>query len=398
MSRILIWSPNYAPEYMGIPPLVTDAAEWLTTRDHHVDVVTAMPSYPARIIHPEYRGRLWMHERRQGVSIHRSWLRVRPQERVRDKALYELSFAVCSLPLVLRRMRQADIVICVVPSLFAAAFAAAARRFVSPRTRLVLWVQDLVLAAATSIDPNAPSSRLMNVVREIERRALLAADDLVVCSPGFRDYLLERGVDDDRIATVLNWVDPDEYAVEPRSAERRPTHFLYAGNIGYTQGLETAVEAARLAGSDVRVSIVGEGNAAESVRRSADGAANVEVRPAVRREDAPGLLATADAHLVIQRRVSANVNFPSKIATCLASGRPVLASLDERTPAARVLRESGGAIFAEPEDASALAEGMLQLHASADLRASLGAAGRSYATSRLSREILLPELERAFLA
>ena len=395
--RVLVWSPNYAPEYMGIPPLVTDAAEWLTERSHDVNVVTAMPNYPARVIHPQYRGRLWMHERSRGVSIHRSWLRVRPQESVRDKALYEVSFATCSLPLVLKRLRRADVLVCVVPSLFAAAFAVVARRLVSPRVRLVLWVQDLVLAAASSVDPNASNSPPLRVVREIERRAFLAADDIVVCSPGFRDYLLDRGVDDNRITTVLNWVDPNEYSAEPCPAERGTTHFLYAGNIGYTQGLETVVVAARLAGSDVRVSIVGEGNTAESLRRSADGADNVEVRPPVPRGDLPGLLASADAHLVIQRRVSANVNFPSKIATCLASGRPVLASLDGRTPAARVLRDSGGALLAEPENPRALAEGMLQLHASADLRASLGAAGRSYAIARLSRAVLLPALEEALL-
>ena len=42
MSRILIWSPNYAPELIGIPPLVTSAAEWLAARGHKIDVVTAL--------------------------------------------------------------------------------------------------------------------------------------------------------------------------------------------------------------------------------------------------------------------------------------------------------------------------------------------------------------------
>ena len=36
MSRVLIWSPNYARELIGIPPVVTDAAEWLVKRGHQV--------------------------------------------------------------------------------------------------------------------------------------------------------------------------------------------------------------------------------------------------------------------------------------------------------------------------------------------------------------------------
>lgn len=52
VARILIWSPNYAPELTGTPPLVTDGAEWLATNGHRVEVVTAVPNYPARQLIP----------------------------------------------------------------------------------------------------------------------------------------------------------------------------------------------------------------------------------------------------------------------------------------------------------------------------------------------------------
>jgi colanic acid biosynthesis glycosyl transferase WcaI len=78
MTKILVWSPNYAPELTGIPPLVTDAAEWLAGRGHRVDVATAVPNYPERRIHRDYRGALWRTNRRDGVVVHRSWIRVRP--------------------------------------------------------------------------------------------------------------------------------------------------------------------------------------------------------------------------------------------------------------------------------------------------------------------------------
>ena len=98
MSRILVWSPNYAPELIGLPPLVTDACDWLAAQGHEVDVVTALPNYPEREIFPGYRGRLSLAEQRGAVRIHRSWLRVRLCERFVDKVLYELSFTTFSAP------------------------------------------------------------------------------------------------------------------------------------------------------------------------------------------------------------------------------------------------------------------------------------------------------------
>ena len=96
MSRLVIWSPNYAPELIGIPPLVTSAAEWLAGRGHTVDVVTAVPNYPERVVRAAYRGAVYRSSVEHGVSVHRSWLRVRPNERFVDKALYEASFALVS--------------------------------------------------------------------------------------------------------------------------------------------------------------------------------------------------------------------------------------------------------------------------------------------------------------
>jgi glycosyltransferase involved in cell wall biosynthesis len=388
LSRILIWSPNYAPELIGIPPLVTSAAEWLAGRGHAVEVVTALPNYPERVIRPEFRGTLYRSGAEGGVGVHRSWLRVRPEESALDKALYEGSFALVSLPRVLTRAPRADVVVCVVPSLAAAALAATVVR---PR-RLVIWVQDLVALAAESLDsPHALSRR---AARALERAAYVRADRIVVCSPGFERPVREAGAGSTPIDTVYNWVDTEEITAQPPPAGS-PTRFLYAGNLGYTQGFETLIDGAKLAGDGVQVEIVGGGNAFSDLAGLS--VPNVAVRPSVPRGEYPGLLARADVHVVVQRRVSAGANLPSKIASYLASGRPVLASIDGRTAAAELLRESGAAVFVEPEDAAALAGAMRRLRDDAGLRAELGAKARAFAERRLAKERSLEQLEEAIL-
>jgi colanic acid biosynthesis glycosyl transferase WcaI len=395
VTRILIWSPNYAPEPTGIPPLVTDAAEWLVGRGHSVDVVTALPNYPERRIHSEYRGVLSRSETVNGVRVHRSWLRARPERSFADKALYELTISTFALPNAVRHARHADVVVCLVPTLLAATYAAGLARVL--KKRLVLWVQDLVLSAAASVGVSAGGSRVLSVAGLLERSAVRAADSVIVCSPGFREYFARSGANPQRIETIYNWADIERISPRPLDRNGGPVRFLYAGNLGYTQGLETLVDAARIGGDGLSVEIVGAGNASEIVHRLSLDVPNISVRAPVDRRDYSELLASADVQLVIQRRISGGANLPSKIATSMASGRPLLASIDPATPAADVLRESGGAILTEPESPVSLAEGMRRLASDAGLRTTLGANARAYAERKFAKQPALERLEAVLL-
>lgn len=387
--RILLWSPNYAPELTGIPPLVTDAAEWLAARGHSVDVVTAVPNYPQRRIHDEYAGVLWRSEDRNGVRVHRSWLRATRETSLLDKALYELSISTFALPNASRIAGRVDVILCVVPTLLAGLYGAVLARVL--RKPLVLWIQDLVLhAGAAVVGPGG--ARLLAGAAGLERWLYRRADGLIVCSPGFREHLAGAGVDDDRVHTIYNWADTDTIRpCEPK--ENRPPRFLYAGNLGHTQGFETLLEAARLGGNSLAVDIVGAGNEALRVERLAASVANVTVRGPVAAAEYPGVLAAADVHIVLQRKVAAGANLPSKISSSLASGRPIVGSLRQDTPAARLLEESGAAVVVPAESPHLLAEAMLQLAGDPSRRAQLGRSGRAYAELHLSREPALARLE-----
>jgi colanic acid biosynthesis glycosyl transferase WcaI len=401
MARLLIWSPNYAPEPTGIPPLVTDAAEWLVERGHSVDVVTAVPNYPERRIHGEYRSVLWRSETRNGVRVHRSWLRARPERTFADKALYELTISTFALPNAVRAARRADVIVCVVPTLLAARYAASIARRVDKR--LVLWVQDLVLSAAQSVEAGRFAQRALDMARRLERSAALAADRIVVCSEGFATYLAENGAPRERITTVHNWADLDTITPTVNgnghghvNGNGHAPRFLYAGNLGHTQGFETLIDAARMS-PEVDVEIVGAGNAADDVRALADSAPNVSVRDPVEESAYPRLLGSAHAHIVLQRRISAGANLPSKIATSLASGRPIIGSIDLQTPAAELLRRSGAAILVEPEEPAALAAAMRELASDADRRKEMGRRGRAFAERHLAKEPALRKLETAIV-
>lgn len=257
-------------------------------------------------------------------------------------------------------------------------------------------MQDLVLSAGQSVDAGSAAQRVLASARRLERTAARSADTIIVCSSGFGQYLQQYGVDPARIETIHNWADLESIQPAIIDGNGRPPRFLYAGNLGFTQGFETLIDAARLNGA-VSVEIVGAGNAADEVRGLAQGVPNVLVRDPVERSAYSDLLASADAHIVLQRRVSAGANLPSKIATSLASGRPIIGSIGLGTPAAELLRSSGAAILVEPESPAALASAMRELAADPDRRAAMGRSGREFAEQHLAKEPALARLEAGII-
>jgi colanic acid biosynthesis glycosyl transferase WcaI len=258
-------------------------------------------------------------------------------------------------------------------------------------------VQDLVLAGANALELGPKARRLLDSAERAERFAAAAADLIVACSPGFRDHFLSLGIAPSRIEVILNWADVDRIRAEPAPENGLPTRFLYAGNLGYSQGFDTLVEAARMLDGTIALDIVGAGNAQPVVEEQVRGIEGITLRPPVPAEDYPALLAHSDVQLVLQRRVSAGANLPSKIATYLASGRPILASIDPGTAAAELLRQSGGAVLVEPESPTELAAAMKRLSSDPALRRRLGEHAREFAVRRLSRDQALGRLEAAIL-
>ena len=58
---------------------------------------------------------------------------------------------------------RADVLVCVIPTLLAATYAAALARVL--KKRLVLWIQDLVLSAAASVGVGPTASRFLSATR-----------------------------------------------------------------------------------------------------------------------------------------------------------------------------------------------------------------------------------------
>jgi colanic acid biosynthesis glycosyl transferase WcaI len=402
--RILIYSYNYHPEPIGIAPLMTELAEGLVTRGHEVRVVTGMPNYPQRQVYPEYQGKLYCTEERNGVIIQRSCVWTRPKPGLLNRMLLDGSFVLSSLTQALRGWRP-DAILLTVPPLPVSVPAALLGWFYS--CPIVLNLQDILPDAAVHVGL-LTNPQAIRVFEALEKFAYRSAHTISVITDGFTDNLTAKGVPIEKIRCIPNWVDVKFIRPMPkldnafRQAHNLADKFvvMYSGNIALTQGLKTVIRAAAKLSHvpEIVFVIVGEPKALAVLEEACleHKVENVRLLPFQPREALPEMLAAADMGLVMQKSNVVSFNMPSKIQVLLASGRPIVASVPSTGTAARAIRQSGGGIVVEPEQPDKLAEAILHLHQNPIEAEALGLQGRKYAVLNYSFEQALSRYEELF--
>lgn len=399
--RILLYGLNFTPEPTGIGKYTGEMAQWLASAGHDVRVITAPPYYPHWRILPGYRGWRYTREMSGEVKVYRAPLWVPRVPSGIKRVLHLASFAAFSLPLLLRQIFtwRPEVVWCVAPALACAPGAALAARLCGA----VSWlhVQDLEIDAA--FDLGLLKGRVMRDGSLASERALLRSFDRVSSiSRRMLGKLHDKGVNAERTVLFPNWVDTEAIQPMPSNNSYRSrlgipeSAFvaMYSGSMGAKQGLEVMAAAARrVAGrSNIHFVFCGQGSGREALHVASAGVANVHWLPLQPAESLAELLCTADVHLLPQQRAAADLAMPSKLTGMLASGRPIIATVDMGTELAWWVKDCGCVVA--PGDDEALADRLLELSLSRARCRVLGDQARQRAVERLSRDAIL----RAFAA
>jgi colanic acid biosynthesis glycosyl transferase WcaI len=404
--RILVYSYNYHPEPIGIAPLMTELAEGLVQRGHQVRVITAMPWYPTNQISPNYRGKLYLTEKRNGVKIQRCYVWIRRDRNLRNRVLFEVSFVFLSFFQALWGKRP-DVILLTVPGLPVCIPAAILGWLY--RTPIVLNLQDILPDAAVHVGL-IESKKMIRLLQRLEKFAYKTAKKISVIANGFTKNLIEKGVPAQKIVEIPNWVDVNFIKPLPqennyfRAENQLDGKFvvMYSGNIALTQPLEVLIDAAaRLQHiRDLAIVIVGKKEALARLNRYCEkqGITNVVLRPFEPREKLPEMLAAADVAMVMQKHNVISFNMPSKIQVLLASGRAIIGSVPATGTAARAIEQSGGGIVVPPEDPDALAKAILDLYSNPEKVKTLGQRGRQYAEQHYAFEFALDNYEQLFFS
>ncbi len=367
--KILLYGINYSPELTGIGKYSGEMAAWLAAQGHEVRVVTAPPYYPDWKVWQGFSA--WRFNKRQeaGVTVIRCPLYVPARPTAVKRLLHLASFSLSSAFALLAQLRwKPELVILVVPTLFCAPQALALAKLTGAKS--VLHVQDYEVDALFGLSI-AKGERLKRWAFAVERALLRSFDRVSTISSGMLRRAEQKGVANDQLRFFPNWSETARFKNVPRNADllRRlgvdpdKRVLLYSGNIGEKQGLECVIEAAeRLADrTELVFLVVGEGAGKARLLELClqRNLTNVVFAPLQPYDDLPALLASADCHLVIQKRGAADAVLPSKLTNILAVGGNALITADPDTSLGVLCTEYPDiATLVEPESLEALVTGI----------------------------------------
>ena len=385
---ITIFGINYWPEHTGNAPYTTGLAEYLAQTGWNVTVVAGLPHYPSWSVPLEYRHRT-LTETVNGVTVHHRWHYVPQRQSAFRRALWELSFF--SHGAVTTPKSKPDVILGIAPSVSGALLAAT----YSKRTKRPYGVLFQDLSGAAASQSGTPGgAKVAGVVSKMESVAVRNAAAVGIVADGFRAHLHELGIDDDRIHRVRNWNN-----AYPPTQDRQTTRatfgwyddtwvVLHAGNMGYKQGLENVIDAARLAQHDPNSPLfvfMGDGNQREHLVQYAAGLRNVQFVPTQPIDSGyPNALMAADTLLVNQRSTVMEMCLPSKLCSYLASGTPIVAAVALESETARELALAQSGTVVPHGDPAQLLSAISQIQSAPAIHREISARGLAYATSQLT--------------
>lgn len=330
--KILIVTQYFWPENFRI----NDLCQGLVDRGHDVTVYTGLPNYPEGEFFKGYSLLKGPYKEKFGkINIIRSPLIPRGKNKNIQLALNFFSFFfIASLlaPFLVRG--KFDKIFVYEPSPIMVGIPGIVLKYLKG-IPMILWVTDLWPESleATGVVKN---KKMLALVAVMVKWIYKHTDRILITSKGFKSRITAMGVPEHKIKYWPQWAEPNLPPTEYVDKFLPTTGFkiIFAGNIGSSQDLPTLVETARLLkdNKDIHFIIIGDGLMRRWAEKEIEklGLKNTFLflgkKPV---ETMPYYFSHADALLVsLTNSDLFSITVPSKVQSYLASGKPIIASLN----------------------------------------------------------------------
>jgi glycosyltransferase involved in cell wall biosynthesis len=393
--KILFLTENFPPETNAAATRVFERACYWVRDGHEVTVITQAPNFPFGKLYDGYKNSWRQIETIEGIRVVRVKTYIAANAGVAHRTLDFVSYMFTAVWFGLLE-RRPDVVVSTSPQFFAAVggwLIGALRRI-----PFVFELGDLWPASIVAVGAMKPSLAI-RLVEKLELFLYRRSAAVVALTNAFKNNLIERGINGNKVAIVINGVDLPRYAPQDRDPALANEWGLedkfvlgYIGTHGMAHGLENVLEAA--AQLDHRKDLVflfaGPGAARDGLIQEAKerSLTNVVFMPSQPKDRMPAVWSLCDVALVHLKDspVFAEV-IPSKIFEAMGMGLPVLIAAPEGEATA-IIEKAGAGLVVPPEDANALIQATERFLDDSEFRTSAGK--RSFAAA--------PTHSRAFQA
>ncbi len=266
--------------------------------------------------------------------------------------------------------------------------------------KIVYNLQDVFPDSLVHTGLTKKGSIIWKIGAKIEQITYKYADRIVVISEDFKKNIMAKGVPEEKITVIRNWVDEQAVVSVPREEnslydeyglDRSKFYVCYSGNIGHTQNMDMLLDVAKNLKEypEIGFILLGEGAAKTHIenRINSENIDNTSVLPFQPYEKISEVFSLGDCGLLISKAGVGNNSVPSKTWSIMSAERPVLASFDKGYEVDRVITESECGICVQADDPEALKNAIVNLFESRENLSQMGANGRKYIMENLTREI-----------
>jgi glycosyltransferase involved in cell wall biosynthesis len=393
---------------------MADLAVELKKLGHSVTVLSTTPHYnldqtalARQPLCPRWGG-LVFYSDFHGIPVWHVKLPLKGQ-RVWTRAIDYLRFHALSVLLCLKAIGPQDVVIATSPPLTIGimSWLLAARWGAASVYKVAEVYPDLAVRQGLIRSP-----LLIGIMRWMERVVYRRNSMIVPIAESFKSVISERGVPARKLRMIPDCVDTELYRPLPRQnafAEKYDLLagfvVLYGGNIGLVQDWTSVLAAAEaLKDLPIKFVIVGDGARREwlagEVKRR--GLVNFQMIGYQPKELMAQINASCDLGLIPMTRTGAQDGFPSKVYAIMACAKPVLATAEDGSEMAWIIKAAGCGRVVAPDRPQAFTEAVRVAFQDREKLPDEGLRGRRFVEKDYSKEaiarkydLMIKELVRA---
>ncbi len=368
--HILFLTDNFPPESNAPASRTFEHCRNWVRAGHQVTVITCAPNFPKGKVFDGYRNRLWQQEVVSGIRVIRVWSYITANEGFVKRILDYQSFML-SATLAAPFVRSVDVVVGTSPQFFTACAAYLVSRM--KRIPFVFELRDMWPESIKAVGAMKDSA-VIRVLERIEMFLYRKAARIVTVTHAFKDSLIRRGIDGQKIEVVTNGVDLSHFSPQAKDAQLLAQHGLdgkfvagYIGTHGMAHALETLLDAAQTlqqtpGAENIRLLFLGDGASKAELASQAQARClgNVMFLDAVPKDQVKRYWSVLDVAVIhLRKNELFTTVIPSKLFECMGMGLPVLHGVAGES-ADIVVREQVGEVF-ESEVAPQLVAGLLRM-------------------------------------
>jgi glycosyltransferase involved in cell wall biosynthesis len=374
----------FYPDYASTGHLLTELAVGLSGMGCKVTVYTAHPTYRSR-------ERAKKSEVYEGVQVYRLPSTQLDKNSKVGRILNSVSFFISVLVTLLLHRTSGPLLIVSVPPFLP--FLGYILKKLKGQEYVSLFY-DVYPDIAVRLGYLKPGGLMQRVWDFMNRLQIEQASRVIALSEPMKEIVLGKAspdgqADEQKFRIIHNWV--DEAYIKPRAKSENwfvaqqglqdKFIVLYSGNIGLSYDLETVIVAAeRLRDKNMEFLFIGEGGKKKKLQAlvAQRQLENVRFLPYQPRDVLPFSLTCSDVCLVALERGVEGLSMPSKLYTILASGRPVIALVEENSAVAGIIKEADCGARVAQNDVDALVRVLESYYGNLEVARKQGENGRAY--------------------